>query len=556
MVDLTKTAVVVGMGEVSPWGNRRTRWEIESQGEFSIEGCIELAWIMSLIKYHNGPLKDGQKYVGWVDAKTMTPVKDSEVKKLYEETIMQHCGIREVEPELWGGYNPHKKMFLHEVALNHDMEPVEVFSQEEANQYKLEHNDKVDIFEKEGRWYVQMKKGANVHIPRAMKFDRFVAGQVPTGWNAAQFGVPKDIIDQVDKVTLYNLVSTCEALVSAGVTDPYEFYEYVHVSEVGNTSGSGIGGFTALRKTYRERFQEKPVQADILQEVFINVMPAWVNMLLLSSSGPIKTPVGACATSAESVELGVDCIVSGKAKVVVVGGYDDIGEESSYEFGQMQATSNSVEEVKMGRTPKEMSRPCADTRAGFMESQGAGTQILMSADLAIMMGVPIFGIVALTNTATDKVGRSIPAPGRGLLTTAKESKNTGIPTNLLLDIKYRKRQLEFERETIKRWKEHEIELLNMSAESPEIAKQNILFVEQQAERREKVALAMWGNEFYVGNHGISPIRGALAVWGLTLDDLGVASFHGTGTKANDFNESQVTQLQLEHLGRKKGKLRH
>ena len=32
----------------------------------------------------------------------------------------------------------------------------------------------------------------------------------------------------------------------------------------------------------------------------VNSMPAWINMLLLSSSGPIKTPVGACATAAES----------------------------------------------------------------------------------------------------------------------------------------------------------------------------------------------------------------------------------------------------------------
>jgi fatty acid synthase subunit alpha len=42
------------------------------------------------------------------------------------------------------------------------------------------------------------------------------------------------------------------------------------------------------------------------------------------------------------------------------------------------------------------------------------------------------------------------------------------------------------------------------------------------------------------------------VWGLTVDDIGVASFHGTGTKANDENESRVTQLQMQHLGRKKG----
>ena len=55
-------------------------------------------------------------------------------------------------------------------------------------------------------------------------------------------------------------------------------------------------------------------------------MPAWVNMLLLSSSGPIKTPVGACATAAESVDIGVETILSGKARVIVTGGYDDFGE--------------------------------------------------------------------------------------------------------------------------------------------------------------------------------------------------------------------------------------
>lgn len=68
---------------------------------------------------------------------------------------------------------------------------------------------------------------------------------------------------------------------------------------------------------------EKQVQGDILQETFINTMPAWVNLLLLSSSGPIKTPVGACATAVESVEIAVDTLLSGKAKVVIAGGYDD-----------------------------------------------------------------------------------------------------------------------------------------------------------------------------------------------------------------------------------------
>lgn len=30
---------------------------------------------------------------------------------------------------------------------------------------------------------------------------------------------------------------------------------------------------------------DEPVQGDALQETFINTVPAWINMLLLSSSG-------------------------------------------------------------------------------------------------------------------------------------------------------------------------------------------------------------------------------------------------------------------------------
>jgi fatty acid synthase subunit alpha, fungi type len=51
------------------------RWEMEALGEFSLEGCIEMAWIMNLIKYHNSPLKDGTFYIGWVDAATLSPVQ-------------------------------------------------------------------------------------------------------------------------------------------------------------------------------------------------------------------------------------------------------------------------------------------------------------------------------------------------------------------------------------------------------------------------------------------------------------------------------------------------
>ncbi|KAF1814693.1 fatty acid synthase alpha subunit [Eremomyces bilateralis CBS 781.70] len=564
MVDLEKVVVVTGFAEVGPWGNSRTRWEMEAHGEFSLEGCVEMAWIMGLITNHNGPLK-GRPYSGWVDVKTKEPVDDKDIKAKYEKYILEHSGIRLIEPELFHGYDPNKKELLHEVQIEEDLDPFEA-SKETAEEFQRQHGENVEVFEitDSGEYTVRLKKGATLLIPKALRFDRFVAGQIPTGWNAKQYGITDDIIDQVDPVTLFVLVSCAEALVASGITDPYEFYKYVHISQVGNCIGSGIGGTSALRGMYKDRYLDKPLQKDILQESFINTMSAWVNMLLLSSTGPIKTPVGACATAVESIDIGYDTIVEGKARMCFVGGFDDFQEEGSYEFANMKATSNAEDELAHGRTPREMSRPTTTTRNGFMESQGCGIQVIMDARLALDMGVPIYGVLGFTATATDKIGRSVPAPGQGVLTTAREV--PGKFPSPLLDLKYRKRQMELRRAQIKQWQEAELLFLQEEVgamasqasasgdafDEAEYTSDRADHIAREAKRQEKDALYSLGNNFWKSDERIAPLRGALATWGLTIDDLDVASFHGTSTKANDKNESDVICQQMRHLGRKKG----
>ncbi|KAH3666371.1 hypothetical protein OGAPHI_003550 [Ogataea philodendri] len=562
MLDLERVIVVTGFSEVGPWGNARTRWEMEAFGEFSLEGCIEMAWIMGFIKYFNGNIK-GKQHTGWVDAETGLPVEDREIKKKYEEKILKHSGVRLVEPELFNGYDPKKKRLIQEVVIQHDLEPFET-DKVTAEQYKALHGEFVDCFPIDGaeEYSVRVLKGAKLFIPKALRFDRLVAGQIPTGWNPKTYGIDDDVISQVDPITLYVLVATAETLLSAGITDPYEFYKYVHVSELGNCSGSGMGGVTALKGMFKDRFLDQPVQNDILQESFINTMSAWVNMLLLSSSGPIKTPVGACATALESVDTGMDTILSGKAKIVIVGGYDDFQEEGSYEFGNMNATSNADDEFAHGRTPAEMSRPTTTSRSGFMEAQGAGLQILMTAELALKMGVPIYGIVAMASTASDKIGRSVPAPGKGILTTAREYHGNSKFKSPKLDIKYRARQLKARTSQVKAWVEAELALLAEEAESlqadnasfnkEEFIEDRSREISKEAKKQIKDAQRMYGNEFWKDDSRIAPIRGALATFDLTIDDLGVCSFHGTSTKANDKNETAAIDRMMSHLGRSEG----
>ena len=344
-------------------------------------------------------------YTGWVDARTGEAVHNDDIGNKYKAQILEHSGVRLVEPELFHGYDPTHKEVLQEVAIEEDLEPFEA-SKATAEAFVVRHGDKAVItpIENTDEYHIALKRGATLLIPKAVSFNRLVAGQIPSGWDPKRYGIAEDIVNSVDPVTIYALCAVAEALLSARITDPYEFYQHIHLSEVGICIGSEAGGVQALRGMYRDRWMDLPVQKYVLKETFINTTGVWVNMLLLGSTGPIKSPVGACATAIEVLDIGVADIISGKVKMYLVGGTDDFNEELSQEFANMQATSNAEDEFQHGREPAEMSRPTASTRLRFMESQGSGVQLIASAELALQMGLPIHGIIASTTVASDKIG--------------------------------------------------------------------------------------------------------------------------------------------------------
>jgi len=139
---------------------------------------------------------------------------------------------------------------------------------------------------------------------------------------------------------------------------------------------------------------------------------------------------------------------------------------------------------------------------------------------------------------SDKAGRSIPAPGCGALTVAREvASKHPLP---LLDVAYRTRQLSFRRTQISQWLAHEhsqlreeVEICNARGDNvdDEYISSRVSDIEREANRQEKDALAMYGM-LEGSDPRISPLRRALAVWGLSADDIGVLSIHGTSTGAN------------------------
>ncbi len=546
MVDLESVVVVVGFAEIGPCGNSRTRWEMEVSGELSLQGCIELAWMTGLIK--NNPAftssNDGAATAGWIDAATGTLVGDMEVKAKYEKRILEHTGLRLIDPSPLDHISRDKKQVLQEIVVQHDMEPFAA-SHDTALEFVREHGDKVQIQQvpESDEYSVRLRKGAIIMIPKATVYDRIVGGQLPRGWDPQVYGLPRDLCNSIDRCTLMALVCAAEAFLSAGISDVYELYKSMHVSELANCLGSGMGGGQSLQKLYRQRFLDQQVQNDILAETFINTTGAWLNMLLMSSAGPTRTPVGACATALESLNQGYDLITSGTAKVCLVGGFDDMTQDTSAEFANMRATNNSVLDMSRGRAPHETSRPTTSTRSGFVESEGCGMQVLTSAKVALELGLPIRAVIAHVATASDGVGRSVPAPGKGIMVNVRES--SAFETSPLLDIDYRRRLLDQSLVSIRERQK----LYTPKTETGSTLDDEF---EGAARGEKREAQRRFGNAFWTHDPRISPLRGALAVWNLTADDIGVVSLHGTSTELNEKNEVEVLHRQLSQLGRSAG----
>ncbi|KAL8719646.1 MAG: hypothetical protein Q9225_003368 [Loekoesia sp. 1 TL-2023] len=561
VVDLSSVVVIVGFSELGPWGSARTRWEIEHKGQLSQEGYIEMAWVMNLIRHFDGDLK-GEHYVGWVDVKSGQRVQDDEIPELYSVHILKYAGLRFVEPELFGGYDPKRKEYLFEVAIEEDLPEFET-TQASAGAFRLRHGDNVTIrsIPSSEQVMVQIKRGSHISLPKAIPFDGEVAGQIPTGWDPLEYGIPDDLIEQVDPVTLYTLCCVSEALYSAGIEDSLEVFKHIHLSELGNFIGSSFGGMKRTRQMYKDRYLDKEVQGGLIQEGFANSPAAWVNMLLLGAAGPIKTPVGVCATGVESLDSASESILCGKTRMCLVGGTDDFQEEPSFGFGSMKATVNSKDELSKGREPREMSRPIAETRAGFVESQGAGVQIIASAELAQEMGLPIYGIVASSAMATDKITHSLPAPGQGILSFSRAT--PAAASSPLMSLDFRREQM---RECLSQnrqaydgytprgcgsgaWTPYSSD---SDGSKPQSKMPPLGNVDLASDASIAVTRRFWGNGFRHQDSTISPLAASLAVWGLNINDVDVVLLHGTSTKANDKKVSEVIHKQMTHLGRTRG----
>lgn len=552
LYDLDSMVVITGFGEVGSAGSSRTRWELEAEGEFSIEGCIELAWMMGFIKYERRRLHNGTDAgPGWVEIESGAPIKDLDVKAKFEARIREHTGIRILESDNLCNPDPRLRDMLHEVGTQEDLPPFDCSSQA-AEDLKRRHGDAIQVLSDDGSSAsVRIRSGATIFVPKAMNTAFYVGAQVPQGWDAARYGVPQEVLAQTDRPGIFALVCAVEAFLSAGITDVYELYKYIHVSEVGNCIGSGAGGLPAFQRFHEHRLLGREVPNDNLSDAFVGTAAAWLNLLLLSACGPLKTGAGTCATSLESLDTAHELISSGRTKVCLAGGYDVFTRPIYYEFGEINAIIDAAHDEQVGRAPKEMSRPFTTTRSGFVLGEGIGIQVLTNASLALEMGLPIYGIVAMTHMASDKLGRSAPAPGRGILTAARQPSSLCGGAYRLMEPSVRSELVKTAVNDIESRFKAQVEAIDgtMSAEDIEAFNLSLMAA---AELEKRAIRRTLGQEYWKNQPACSPIVGSLSVFGLTIDDLTFATLHGTATKLNDVNEAATLDHQMRYLGRRPG----
>ncbi|WP_456698395.1 fatty acid synthase subunit beta domain-containing protein [Aeromicrobium sp. P5_D10] len=412
--------VIVGAGELGPYGSARTRFEVEVSDELSAAGVLELAWSTGLVSWDAAG-------GGWFDTATQEKVDEADLVERYEETVREAVGIRRYVDE--GSMVDNAAPLLTSVFLDKDLS-FTVGNEAEARALRDADPERTVIAATaDGDWTVTRKAGTEIRVPRRMKLTRTVGGQIPTGFDPTVWGVPAEMVESIDRVALWNLICTVDAFLSSGFT-PSELMKWVHPALVANTQGTGMGGMQSMQSLYIDTLLGESKANDILQEALPNVIAAHVVQSYVGSYGAMVHPVAACATTAVSVEEGVDKIRLGKAQFVVSGGFDDLSVEGIVGFADMSATADSGAMKAKGLEDKYFSRGNDRRYGGFVESQGGGTILLARGDVAAAMGLPVLGVVAYAGSFADGVHTSIPAPGIGALAAGLGGRESALARGL------------------------------------------------------------------------------------------------------------------------------
>jgi 3-oxoacyl-[acyl-carrier-protein] synthase II len=166
---------------------------------------------------------------------------------------------------------------------------------------------------------------------------------------------------------------------------------------LGVAIATGIGGLQTLTSSWDVQKEKgaRRVSPLAIPMLMANSSAGHVSIRLGARAGA-HTPVSACASSNESISLGLDMIRLGRADVVVVGGTEACVHPLPIAcFAQMQAMSRRNDE------PERASRPWDVDRDGFVLAEGAAMLVIERLEHAQARGAKIWGELAGAGITAD-----------------------------------------------------------------------------------------------------------------------------------------------------------
>ncbi len=276
-VPLEDQVVIVGVGEVSAWGSGRTRHEAENADgsiDLTAAGVLELAWMTGLLTWADSPA------AGWYD-KDGNLVDEADIYSRYRDQVIARAGIRPLADRgalVEGGSDDVATVYLatpQEFTVNDEAD---------ARAYAAADPTHTEIWQNPtGEWVVRKQAGSAVRVPRRATLTRSVGGQMPDDFDPARWGIPATMIEALDRIAVWNLVTAVDAFISSGFS-PAELLRIVHPADVSSTQGTGIGGMESLRKVFLDRFLGEDRPQDILPCVRSSSTASWVKIARKTSS--------------------------------------------------------------------------------------------------------------------------------------------------------------------------------------------------------------------------------------------------------------------------------
>ncbi|WP_404403254.1 beta-ketoacyl-ACP synthase II [Pelagibacterium halotolerans] len=226
-----------------------------------------------------------------------------------------------------------------------------------------------------------------------------IAGLVPpksrdeNGFDPTDFIDPKDI-KKMDVFIQYGLGAAQEALAQAGWMPESDEDKAATATII----ASGVGGSPIMAQTAQTIAEKGPRRLSpfTVPAFLANLAAGWIS-IRYGFTGPIGTPVTACAASAQAIGDGLRLIHTGEAEVVVCGGAEgSVDPISIGGFAAARALCTSFNDA-----PEQASRPFDTKRAGFVLSEGAGVIVIEKLSHAQKRGATPLAVLSGYGTSAD-----------------------------------------------------------------------------------------------------------------------------------------------------------